>query len=257
MSLLNTLFVSSCVLVACLTIGGVHTAANATNEAVGPSLPQWSDACFELPCFDGARPLAGGALLVNDAFRLQNTADLHPSPDTTPLALEQVDSMLDRVAAATRARLLQPERWQYDLGQATAAAPATVPSSLAEPQPEQVKTLLEQGLPFTSNAQTSADAAPLPKVAFVQKLMLPQHATVAVFGDLHGSVHSLLRELAQLQQQGFLEHTNNTETTMTTTTTGWRIAAAHKNDFFMLFLGDYVDRGAHGGLSCKSLHNTV
>ena len=69
---------------------------------------------------------------------------------------------------------------------------------------------------------------------FVQRLLLPRGATVATFGDLHGSYHSLLRSLGELAEKGFLDP----ET--------FAVAPAHARDFFLLFLGDYVDRGAYG-----------
>ena len=69
---------------------------------------------------------------------------------------------------------------------------------------------------------------------FVQRLLLPANATVATFGDLHGSYHSLLRSLRSLAAQGFLDAES------------FSVAPARRRDFFMLFLGDYVDRGLYG-----------
>jgi len=77
--------------------------------------------------------------------------------------------------------------------------------------------------------RTSGRPAP-----FVQRLLLPVNATVAVFGDLHGSYHSFLRSLLSLAAAGFLD----AET--------FAVAPAFASSFFMLFLGDYVDRGAYG-----------
>lgn len=68
---------------------------------------------------------------------------------------------------------------------------------------------------------------------FVQKLLLPPGAVVAVFGDLHGSLHSFLRELNALVERGYL-------------TDDFHVAPDWADTFFMLFLGDYVDRGAFG-----------
>ena len=85
-----------------------------------------------------------------------------------------------------------------------------------------------------------ADARGMPELSsgrpahFVQRLLLPRNATVATFGDLHGSYHSFLRSLSSLAAAGFLD----AET--------FAVAPAHTRDFFMLFLGDYVDRGLYG-----------
>jgi len=56
---------------------------------------------------------------------------------------------------------------------------------------------------------------------------------VAVFGDLHGAVHSFIRELQSLERMGYL-------------TADLSVAPAHAHDFFMVFCGDYVDRGLYG-----------
>lgn len=65
---------------------------------------------------------------------------------------------------------------------------------------------------------------------FVQKLSLPEGSTVAMWGDLHGSIHSLLRSLNRLRTDGFIDDT-------------FKIT---KPDFYMFFLGDFVDRGKYG-----------
>ena len=67
------------------------------------------------------------------------------------------------------------------------------------------------------------------KPAFVQKVLFPEAAVVYVWGDLHGSLHSFLRHLAFLRRMGVLsEH--------------WELGP----HVHLLFLGDYVDRGAFG-----------
>ena len=67
----------------------------------------------------------------------------------------------------------------------------------------------------------------------VQKLVLPVGSTVAVFGDLHGSLHSILRELISLVDRGLLGPDG-------------RVPALLEKPFFLLFLGDFVDRGKYG-----------
>lgn len=72
-----------------------------------------------------------------------------------------------------------------------------------------------------------ADDVTLP---FVQRLELPVASRVAVFGDLHGSLHSFLRVLAGMSRDGWLRD-------------DFTVACS---ECFLLFLGDYVDRGPHG-----------
>ncbi|MGC2310729.1 MAG: metallophosphoesterase [Candidatus Babeliaceae bacterium] len=73
-----------------------------------------------------------------------------------------------------------------------------------------------------------------PLQSFVQKLSVPQNATIAFWGDLHGSVHSLVRNLQVLKKNGYL----NDDFSLT--------QKGKKQNFFMIFLGDYVDRGKYG-----------
>ncbi|MEY2788888.1 MAG: hypothetical protein RLZZ34_2031, partial [Verrucomicrobiota bacterium] len=64
---------------------------------------------------------------------------------------------------------------------------------------------------------------------FVQKRLLPPGSKVLLQGDLHGDIHSLLAVLGRLQERGVLK--------------GFQITDPA---FFMVFLGDYTDRGIHG-----------
>jgi hypothetical protein len=65
---------------------------------------------------------------------------------------------------------------------------------------------------------------------FVQKLVLPENSEIAMWGDLHGSVHSLLRTLITLRNTQYIDD-------------NFKII---KDNFYMFFLGDYVDRGRYG-----------
>lgn len=65
------------------------------------------------------------------------------------------------------------------------------------------------------------------------KVLVPAGSRIAVFGDLHGAAHSFLRELAALQALGFLD-------------AGLHVTSEHAHDFYMVFCGDYVDRGVYG-----------
>ena len=54
---------------------------------------------------------------------------------------------------------------------------------------------------------------------------------LAFIGDLHGSIHSLLRHLLRFMEMGLLDD-------------NWRVVAPES--FALFFLGDFVDRGAYG-----------
>lgn len=63
----------------------------------------------------------------------------------------------------------------------------------------------------------------------VQKLSLPSNANIAIHGDVHGDIHSLNNFIMTLQNQGHLNDFKIIDPS-----------------FYMLFLGDYTDRGAYG-----------
>jgi hypothetical protein len=63
---------------------------------------------------------------------------------------------------------------------------------------------------------------------YFQRSFVPSGSTMAVFSDLHGSIHSLLRSLHYLVERGYL----NDDFTI------------KDPNFYFVFLGDYVDRGA-------------
>ncbi len=65
---------------------------------------------------------------------------------------------------------------------------------------------------------------------FVQKIDLPEGSNVSFFGDYHGSIHSCIRNLWRLVASGHLD-------------TDFRII---KDNFYIVGLGDYVDRGWFG-----------
>jgi len=65
---------------------------------------------------------------------------------------------------------------------------------------------------------------------FVRKIRVETNQRLAFFGDLHGSIHSLLRQLLRLMKMGVIDD-------------AWRIVDPQ---FKMFFLGDFVDRGAYG-----------
>ena len=65
---------------------------------------------------------------------------------------------------------------------------------------------------------------------YVTRLNTKPGTICALFGDLHGSVHSLMRDLLKLQQLGYI---NN----------DFKIT---KKNASIIFFGDYIDRGIYG-----------
>lgn len=83
----------------------------------------------------------------------------------------------------------------------------------------------------TKIASYVPDAAKdLPFNCFVQKIVLPEGSEVAMFGDLHGQYHSLIRSLNMLVDKKYMN-------------SDYKII---KDNFYIFFLGDFVDRGYHG-----------
>ncbi|MCB1119110.1 MAG: serine/threonine protein phosphatase [Chlamydiia bacterium] len=69
-----------------------------------------------------------------------------------------------------------------------------------------------------------------PDFPFAQKLTVPLGARVIFKGDLHGDFRSLNLFVEGLRQQGEMESNSY----------------KFKTDFYLIFLGDYVDRGLWG-----------
>ena len=65
--------------------------------------------------------------------------------------------------------------------------------------------------------------------SFVQKVQIPLGSTLCFMGDLHGSVHALLRNLLRLYTKSFIAD-------------DWKLAPGN----YLIFLGDFVDRGSYG-----------
>jgi len=80
--------------------------------------------------------------------------------------------------------------------------------------------------PITDSGQPFKDYA----FPFVQKKYVAPGSKICFMGDLHGCVHSLLRNILSLVAAGYL---NN----------DFKIC---KKNFYMVFNGDFVDRGRHG-----------
>ncbi|MDB6041026.1 MAG: hypothetical protein JWM99_4867 [Verrucomicrobiales bacterium] len=69
----------------------------------------------------------------------------------------------------------------------------------------------------------------IPFQPFAQKLDVPSGSEIFYHADFHGDIHSLLRDLTWLNTHGYLS--------------GFKAA---RPNFYMIFLGDYTDRGAFG-----------
>lgn len=74
------------------------------------------------------------------------------------------------------------------------------------------------------------DVKNFPFHPYIRRLVLPPGSKAALFGDLHGSVHTLIRDLEKIRDLGYIDDQ-------------FKIT---KNNFYLIFLGDYIDRGIYG-----------
>ncbi len=81
--------------------------------------------------------------------------------------------------------------------------------------------------PFT---QPAVDVKNFPFKPYTQRLIVKPDAEVILFGDLHGSIHSFVRDLEKLRDEGYLDNAFTLK----------------KRSSYMAFLGDYIDRGIYG-----------
>jgi hypothetical protein len=84
----------------------------------------------------------------------------------------------------------------------------------------------------TTNAyflKSTSGVTPLPFQPFAQNFSIPAGSEVFFHADFHGDVHSLLADLGWLNEHGYLR--------------GFQVA---RPNFYMIFLGDYTDRGSYG-----------
>ena len=68
---------------------------------------------------------------------------------------------------------------------------------------------------------------------YVRKIEVPAGSILCVMGDLHGSVHALLRNLLRLYAQGFISN-------------DWKLISHDGAQRYFIFTGDFVDYGAYG-----------
>lgn len=83
--------------------------------------------------------------------------------------------------------------------------------------------------PWYENKKPDINRLGIDEFIVEMRPVTPQH-TLCIVGDIHGSIHSLLRILWSLVIQGHL-------------TPDFKIV---DNNFILVFLGDYIDRGAFG-----------
>lgn len=69
------------------------------------------------------------------------------------------------------------------------------------------------------------------KHPYAEKVNVAPGAKICLIGDIHGALHSLLRNLLRLKALGYLN--NN-------------FSIPSDKNFYLIFLGDYIDRGAYG-----------
>jgi hypothetical protein len=87
---------------------------------------------------------------------------------------------------------------------------------------------------FGNDTESKIDVG---KIFYGQKIKIPENSSIIVMGDFHGSVHSLLRNLWRLYTSGYI----NNE---------FKII---KDNTYMVFTGDYVDRGRYSTETLYSL----
>lgn len=92
---------------------------------------------------------------------------------------------------------------------------------------EELETLLHDV--WELNPASIKDARGMP---FIAKINVPVGSQIAVIGDIHGAIHSLLRNLLRLVALGYLNNDFSINT------------IDHPN-FYMVFLGDLIDRGPY------------
>lgn len=99
----------------------------------------------------------------------------------------------------------------------------------------QASNWLNDSLPpasFFDPAQAYFLTPAAPFLPFAQKLNLPVGSTVILRADIHGDGISFVKQIYELQKQGYMD-----------TNDGFKLK---DRNTYMLFLGDYADRGLYG-----------
>lgn len=166
------------------------------------SLQEWCDVCFaELA---ELRPEVCSDQLVNNINVKNNIAANRSSPLRTLIpivALQNLWDAFDMATAGPDLGLADPNHWLGEI-----VAPSVMRSTTGSPGWN-----IDLIAPFVR-----------------QTVMLPG-TVFAVIGDLHGSIHSLLRTLLRLKIAGYIAD-------------DWVLT----DGFSLVLLGDFVDRGAYG-----------
>ncbi len=166
----------------------------ATTDCVPCGLKEWAQKIFTLK----ERPVEFSLLPAKKEYQ-QNI-----------LTLEEFVSTLQKCATVIARSCQKDELWLYK-------------KSLHSVAPE-IFTLERS---YTRPLDTPAN---FPFKPYTCRIQAQPGTEFALFGDLHGSAHSLVRDLLKLQEMGYLDDT-------------FKI---RKKAFNLLFLGDYIDRGIYG-----------
>lgn len=165
-------------------------------KGVTSEINWFQDGYLSLPCLEDA-DMRGGILALPDGTWVRDNPQASLF-STFGSFRELIDNYLD----VTRCLMGDPHRWPID---GSFGAGRTI-SALKHHEP----------------------------MPHVMRVDFPVGARVAIFGDLHGAFHSLLRTVWSFVEEGIFD------------TTTLRILPKYQKSFFMVFLGDYVDRGRHG-----------
>lgn len=137
---------------------------------------------------------------------------------TPKVSAEAFETLIKTFVEQTRTQMLTPEAWTDD----------TVPA----PEDSRLQDFSEYfNLEAKIEMNIGYGRSDINRYPFVQKEMTyNENAQYASIGDLHGSLHSLLRILLNLYARGYLN--NNLQII--------------NDNFYLIFTGDLIDRGRHG-----------
>lgn len=134
-----------------------------------------------------------------------------PPRDLLPLSrFQDFDEVLEPFFAQCKTgQIAQAEHW---VGEAPAS-----------------KSFFNTALAYFEKPGRGAQSPAIPFAPFAQKSVLPEGSEVFFHADLHGDIRSLLEDVTWLNQRGYLQDFSISRT-----------------NFYMVYLGDYTDRGAYG-----------
>jgi len=190
-----------------------------------------------MPCFDGmSHDRSGGMSFNGGKLTLQGDISLAPAGVSAGALLHEL-LLFSRNARASAGVGAWPSAATATEGQAAWTAP---PFDAAAAVEERALFDINAPAPEANEPGRWGGAVPSGGGArrrlypHVARILASEGSTVLLFGDLHGSLHSLLRILAGLRERGMLAEDLS-------------IAPAWRGGRLVLvFLGDFVDRGAYG-----------